>query len=155
MIELGKKAPDFCLTSGDGDEVCLKDLKGKWIVLYFYPRDNTSGCTNEALEFSELVGEFASYGAVVFGVSPDSVASHRKFQEKLNLSMRLLSDPEHKVLETFGAWGMKKMYGKEYAGVIRSSVMIDPKGLIRLIWPSAKSKGHAQEVLDALKGLVK
>ncbi len=88
-------------------------------------------------------------------MSPDSVASHRKFQEKLNLSVRLLSDPEHKVLNAFGAWGMKKMYGKEHAGVIRSSVLVDPKGMVRATWPNAKSKGHAQEVLDTLKGLVK
>ena len=87
-------------------------------------------------------------------MSPDSVGSHRKFQERLNLSIRLLSDPEHKVLEAFGAWGMKKMYGKEYAGVIRSSVLIDPKGVVRSAWPNAKSKGHAQEVLNALEGLV-
>jgi peroxiredoxin Q/BCP len=98
--------------------------------------------------------EFASYGAAVFGVSPDSVLSHKKFQEKLNLSVKLLSDPEHQTLESFGAWGKKKMYGKEYEGVIRSSVIIDPKGLVRFIWPKAKAKGHAQEVLEKLRDLL-
>jgi len=92
---------------------------------------------------------------VVFGVSPDSVTSHKKFQDKHQLTVRLLSDPEHQVLEAYGAWGTKKMYGKEYAGVIRSSVLIDPGGIVRLSWPNAKSKGHAEEVLDALNGLVK
>jgi thioredoxin-dependent peroxiredoxin len=92
---------------------------------------------------------------VVFGVSPDSVTSHKKFQEKHHLAVRLLSDPERKVLESYGAWGTKKMYGKEYAGVVRSSVLIDPQGIVRLTWPNAKSKGHAQEVLEALRGLTK
>jgi thioredoxin-dependent peroxiredoxin len=99
--------------------------------------------------------EFASYGAVAFGVSPDSVLSHKKFQEKLNLSVNLLSDPEHRTLKAFGAWGKKNMYGKEYEGVIRSSVIIDPKGFVRFIWPKAKAKGHAQEVLDKLQELLK
>jgi thioredoxin-dependent peroxiredoxin len=155
MITSGQQTPDLCLPSGDGDEVFLKHLKGKWVVLFFYVRDNTSGCTSEALEFSELLPEFASYGAVVLGVSPDSVASHKKFQDKFNLSVKLLSDPEHQLLEAFGAWGKKKLYGKEYEGVIRSSVLLDGKGQVRFTWPKAKAKGHAQQVIDTLKELVK
>jgi thioredoxin-dependent peroxiredoxin len=99
--------------------------------------------------------DFVSAGAVVFGVSPDTPASHKKFQDKHQLAVSLLSDPEHKVLEAYGAWGTKKMYGKEYAGVIRSSVLIDPKGVVKLTWPNAKSKGHAQEVLEGLQSLMK
>jgi peroxiredoxin Q/BCP len=99
--------------------------------------------------------EFESHGALVFGISPDPVASHKKFREKHRLAVQLLSDSEHRVLEAYGAWGIKKMYGKEYAGVVRSSVLIDPQGVVRLTWPKAKSKDHAQEVLDALRGLLK
>jgi thioredoxin-dependent peroxiredoxin len=100
------------------------------------------------------LADFEAIGAVVLGVSPDSVASHKKFQDKHKITVVLLSDPEHKVIEAYGAWGTKKMYGKEYAGVVRSSVLIDPEGVVRRTWPSAKSKGHAQEVLEALKGLI-
>ena len=100
------------------------------------------------------MAEFEALRAMVIGVSPDSAASHKKFQDKHELAVKLLSDPEHKVLEAYGAWGIKKMYGKEHAGVIRSSVLVDPNGVVRLTWPSAKSKGHAQQVLDALKGLI-
>ncbi|UCG08025.1 MAG: peroxiredoxin [Desulfobacterales bacterium] len=103
------------------------------------------------MEFSELKSQFESLDAVVLGVSPDSVASHQKFIEKRNLSIELLSDPDHKILQTYGAWGKKKMYGKEYEGVIRSTVVIDPNGVVRLSWPKAKAKGHADEVLAELK----
>ena len=102
-----------------------------------------------------MAAEFSSYGAVVFGVSPDSITSHKKFQEKLNLSVKLLSDPELQTLKAFGAWGKKKMYGKEYEGVLRSSVIIDPKGFVRFIWPKAKAKGHAQEVFATFQDLIK
>ncbi|NLI81146.1 MAG: peroxiredoxin [Deltaproteobacteria bacterium] len=153
MIEKQQPAVDFCMPSATGSEICLKDLRGKWVVLFFYVKDNTSGCTSEALEFSEHLHEFEAAGAVVFGVSPDSVESHRKFQEKHALKLTLLSDPEHRVLEAYGAWGPKKMYGKEYFGVIRSSVLIDPAGNVAHVWPGAKSKGHAAEVLAKLREL--
>ena len=153
MLELGKEAPELCLPSEDSEEVCLRDLRGNWIVLYFYPKDNTSGCTTEALEFSERSSDFAALGAIVLGVSPDSVVSHKKFKGKHNLSVKLLSDPERTVLESYGAWGIKKMYGKESTGVIRSTVLIDPDGFVRRTWPKAKSSGHAREVLETLKEL--
>lgn len=153
MIEIGKKAPVFCLAADDGETVCLKDLEGRWVVLYFYPKDNTSGCTTEALEFSERAADFSAMNASVMGMSRDSAASHKKFKEKHNLSVKLLSNPEHDVLEAYGAWGTKKMYGKESAGIIRSSVLIDPEGIVRKAWPKAKSSGHAQEVLETVRAV--
>ncbi|MGD9505436.1 MAG: peroxiredoxin [Syntrophobacteraceae bacterium] len=153
MLE-GSGAPDFRLPSADGSELGGADLRGKWCVLYFYPKDNTSGCTAEALEFTALKGEFEALGARVVGVSPDSTASHTKFIAKHNLGVTLLSDPEHGVLKAFDAWGKKKTYGKEYEGVIRSTALIDPEGVVRRVWPKAKSKGHAAEVLEALKSMV-
>lgn len=154
MIEVGGKAPGFCLPAPNQEEVCLKDLQGRWVALYFYPKDNTSGCTAEALEFSELKAQFEEAGAFVCGVSPDSVESHRKFIQKHDIKITLLSDKDKEVLQLFGAWGKKKMYGKEHEGVIRSTVLIDPQGIVRWTWPSAKSKGHAIQVLDRLKSLV-
>ncbi|MCU0587951.1 MAG: peroxiredoxin [Syntrophobacteraceae bacterium] len=154
MLNAGSKAPDFCLTSHTGDEVCLKDLLGSWVVLYFYPKDNTSGCTTEALEFTGLMPRFGEAGVQVYGISPDSVESHGKFIGKHGLAVPLLSDPGHQVLESYGAWGKKKMYGKEFEGVIRSTVVIDPKGVIQLAWPSAKSKGHAAAVLEGVLELM-
>jgi peroxiredoxin Q/BCP len=155
MIEVSREAPDFCLEADSGDSVCIKDLMGKWVVLYFYPKDNTSGCTTEALEFSERIAAFSEMNAVVLGVSPDSAVSHKKFKTKHNLSVKLLSDPSREVLEKYGAWGTKKMYGKVSEGVIRSSVLIGPDGIVRKLWPKAKSSGHAQDVLDALAAMAK
>ncbi len=154
MLEVGSKAPDFCLSSAEGDEFCLKDQRGKWVVLYFYPKDNTSGCTTEALEFSELMPLYEAAGVAVYGISPDSLESHRKFISKHGLRVALLSDPDRKVLKLYGAWGKKKMYGKEVEGVIRSTVVIDPKGMVQLRWPSAKSKGHAALVFEGLKEML-
>lgn len=153
MIEIGREAPGFGLETDDDKTLSIKDLKGMWVVLYFYPKDNTSGCTTEALEFSEHSRDFAAMRALVLGISPDSVASHKKFKEKHKLSVVLLSDPEHEVLKAYGAWGPKKLYGKEYEGVTRSSVLIDPDGIVRMVWSKAKSSGHAKEVLAALAGL--
>jgi len=147
-------APGFCLNDQDGGEVCLEELLGRWIVLYFYPRDNTSGCTREALDFSSAIEELRSLGAEVFGVSPDSQESHRKFKDKHGIEVTLLSDPDHRVLEAYGAWGTKKMYGKEHQGVLRSTVIIDPSGEIARIWRRVRVKGHVDEVLEALRSLV-
>ena len=155
MVDIGEKAPDFSLAADGGETLTLGGFKGSWVVLYFYPKDNTSGCTLEALEFSERTADFAAMKAVVLGVSRDSAASHDNFKAKHNLSVRLLSDPDHKVLEIYGAWGIKTSYGKESAGVIRSSVLIAPDGIVRKAWPKVQSSGHAQEVLDALRGLAK
>ncbi len=145
------KAFEFCLPNQDGIEICLRDLKGKWIILYFYPKDNTPGCTTEAKEFSELLDEFEKLGAIIIGISPDSVKKHCNFIEKHNLKITLLSDEEKKVLKAYGAWGIKKMYGKEYEGVIRSTFIINPNGEIVKEYKKVRAKGHASKVLDDLK----
>jgi len=145
------KVNDFCLPNQDGIEICLRDLKGKWIILYFYPKDNTPGCTTEAKEFSELLDEFEKLGAIIIGISPDSVKKHCNFIEKHNLKITLLSDEEKKVLKAYGVWGIKKMYGKEYEGVIRSTFIINPDGEIVKEYKKVKAKGHASKVLDDLK----
>ncbi|MDK2371765.1 MAG: thioredoxin-dependent thiol peroxidase [Candidatus Korarchaeota archaeon] len=156
MSELteGSEAPDFCLPDQDGQEVCLGEYRGKWVILYFYPKDNTRGCTQEAKDFTTLIEEFERLGAVVLGVSPDSVKSHKRFQEKHGLRVRLLSDPEKEVIRKYGAWGKKKMAGREYFGVIRSTFLIGPEGKVRKVWPKVKVKGHAEEVLNTLKSLI-
>ena len=153
MLSEGKEAPDFCLPDQDEREVCLRNFRGKWVVLYFYPKDNTSGCTREAQDFTEKLEEFEKLGAVILGISPDSPKSHRNFREKKNLRVTLLSDQEHRVLETYGAWQLKKMYGREYYGVMRSTHLIDPEGRIARIRPKVKVKGHVEEVLNTLKEL--
>jgi len=149
-----QKAPDFCLPNQDGVEICLRDLKGKWIVLYFYPKDNTPGCTTEAKEFSELIDEFEDLGAIVIGVSPDSPKRHCNFIEKHNLKVTLLSDEEKKVLKAYGAWGKKKVCGRECEGVIRSTFIIDPEGNIVKEYKKVRAKGHAAKVLEDLKKLI-
>ncbi len=149
----GEPAPDFCLPNQDGEQVCLREARGHWLVLYFYPKDNTSGCTREAVDFTAHLEEFAKRNAVVWGVSPDSVKSHQKFRQKHELQVTLLSDPEHTVLEAYGAWGKKKMYGREYWGVIRSTFLIDPEGQVVATWPKVKVKGHVEEVLATLMRL--
>ena len=146
----GSKAPVFCLPNQDEEQVCLKDFLGKWVVLYFYPKDNTPGCTVEAIDFSAGLQQFAKKGAIVLGVSPDSPKSHCTFQEKHQLTVTLLSDPQHEVLEKYGAWGKKKNYGREYMGVKRTTFLIDPKGKIKRVWENVKAQGHAQEVLETL-----
>ncbi len=157
-MEAGQKAPDFCLMNDNGQTVCLKDFLGKWVVLYFYPKDNTSGCTKEAIDFSELADEFAAKNAVILGVSPDSEESHKKFKTYHNININLLSDSTREVMKEYGAWGMKKNYGKEYEGVIRSTFLINPEGIIDYRWKNVrvqyKSKDkiikHAEKVLEKL-----
>ncbi len=149
----GDDAPRFCLQDQDGAEVCLDQFSGRWLVLYFYPKDNTSGCTKEALDFTERLEAFRARGAEILGISPDSPKSHKKFREKHGLSVRLLSDPEHRVLAAYGAWGTKKMYGKEHQGVLRSTAIIDPHGKIARIWKKVRVKGHVEEVEKELKSL--
>ncbi len=151
MIEVGQEAPDFCLPNPDGVEICLHDLRGKWVVLYFYPKDNTPGCTTEALDFTSHLEEFEKLGAVVIGVSPDSCESHQKFIEKKGLKVTLLCDTQKEVLKRYGAWGIKKMYGKEYEGVIRTTYLIDPEGKVVAVWPKVRVKGHVEKVLEKLK----
>jgi len=145
------KITDFCLPNQDGVEICLKDLRGKWIILYFYPKDNTPGCTTEAKDFSSLLDEFEDLGAIVIGTSPDTPKKHCNFIEKHDLKVTLLSDEEKKVLKSFGAWGKKKMYGKEYEGVIRSTFIINPDGEIVKEYKKVRVKEHAKKVLEDLK----
>lgn len=152
MIEAGAKAPDFTLNDAQGNAVSLSDFRGKKVVLYFYPRDNTPGCTREACAFRAAHDEFRRINAVVLGVSRDTEASHKKFAEKYELPFALLSDPDHTVLEAYGAWGEKKNYGKISMGTIRSTVVIDEKGMVEKVFSKVQPDGHPLEVLAALKG---
>jgi thioredoxin-dependent peroxiredoxin len=152
-IEEGKKAPSFSLTADDGSRVKLADLKGSPVVLYFYPRDDTPGCTTEACSFRDRQAELAALGAVVLGVSPDTVESHAKFRDKHALNFRLLADPDHAVAEKYGAWREKNMYGKLSMGVQRSTYLIDAQGRVAKVWPRVKVAGHDDQVLAALAAL--
>ncbi len=154
-LKPGKSAPKFSLEDDRGKTWSLEDFQGSWLVLYFYPKDNTSGCTREAKEFTENLSKFKRLGAQVAGVSPDSPASHGRFREKQGLRVLLLSDPEKKTLRSYGAWGKKKMAGREYEGVIRSTVLIDPEGKVAHWWPKVKVQGHVEEVLQKLKDLLR
>ncbi len=153
MIEIGKRAPAFTLKNQDGDKVKLSDLNGQWVVLYFYPKDDTPGCTTEACEFTSGLTDFEALEATVLGCSPDSSESHRKFIAKHDLGITLLSDPDHAVMEKYGAWGEKNMYGKKTTGVIRSTVIIDPDGKVAHHWKKVQAKGHAEKVRETLAGL--
>ncbi|MBC8385530.1 MAG: peroxiredoxin [Candidatus Cloacimonetes bacterium] len=162
MLEIETKAPDFKLLNQDNKEVKLSDYNGKWIVLYFYPKDNTSGCTKEACDFTDLRKEYAKLDAEIIGVSPDSIESHQKFVQKHNLGITLLSDTEKDVMKSYGAWGLKKNYGKEYEGVIRSTFLISPDQKIAAAWSKVKVRvkrksgevKHADVVKEKLVELV-
>lgn len=150
---VGNKAPEFSLPDSGGNEVSLKDFSGKWLVLYFYPKDNTPGCTTEGIEFTQRLPEFKKNNAEVVGVSGDSVESHCKFIAKHKLEVQLLSDPEHKALEAYGVWQLKKNYGKEYFGIVRTTVLIDPEGNVACVWNKVSVKDHVDAVLAKLKEL--
>jgi peroxiredoxin Q/BCP len=152
-LESGAKAPSFKLPRDGGGSVSLADFKGKKLVIYFYPRADTPGCTRESIEFSKLRGQFQKAGTEVLGVSADPVAAQDKFKAKHDLSVPLLSDEAHKMLEAYGAWGKKSMYGKTFEGVIRMTVLIGPDGRIVQVWPKVKVDGHAAEVLKSAKDL--
>lgn len=147
----GDKAQEFCIPDAKGKKHCLKDYKGRWIVLYFYPKDSTPGCTMDALDFSKLKDKFAGKNAVILGISKDSCESHQKFIDGQGLTITLLSDKDHKVQEKYGIWRPKKFMGREFLGTVRSTFLIDPKGKVAAVWDEVKVKGHAEEVLNRIK----
>ena len=153
MLDLDTKAPEFCLPNQDDVEICLRDLKGKWIVLYFYPKDNTPGCTTEACDFSEALPDFSDLNAVVLGVSADSTQKHRGFIEKKDLSITLLSDEEKSMIQDYGVWQLKKNYGKEYMGIVRTTFIINPEGKIKAVWEKVRVKEHVKAVKERLQEL--
>ena len=150
QLEVGKKAPAFTLQDENGTKVKLSDFTGQWVVLYFYPKDDTPGCTVEACEFTSGLSAFEKLDAIVLGCSPDTPESHRKFIAKHKLKVKLLCDPDHEVMDKYGAWGEKNNYGKKTMGVIRSTVLIDPAGRVAHHWPTVKAAGHAEKVRERL-----
>lgn len=150
MLSEGDRAPDFSLPADDGSTVSLRALRGRRVVLYFYPKDDTSGCTTEACEFRDAMPRFDAAGAVVLGVSPDSAASHVKFRQKYGLSFPLLADTDHAVAERYGVWKRKSMYGRSYMGIERTTFVIDATGVITHVFAKVKPKGHAEAVRAAL-----
>jgi thioredoxin-dependent peroxiredoxin len=155
MLSIGDQAPAFRLPNQDEVEISLRDLEGKWVVLYFYPKDNTPGCTSEACDFTAAVPLFDDLNAVILGVSPDSPKKHRSFIEKQTLDITLLADETTDVAKAYGVWQMKKNYGKEYMGIVRSTFLIDPKAKIAHIWNNVKVAGHAQAVKEKIESLQK
>ena len=152
MVDVGDLAPDFTLIADDGAAVTLKGLRGKKVVLYFYPKDDTPGCTTQACDLRDSAPALGNAGAVVLGVSPDSVASHVKFKKKFDLNFPLLSDEDHVVAEAYGVWQEKSMYGRKFWGIVRSTYLIDEEGVVRTAWRKVSPKGHAERVTEALGG---
>jgi thioredoxin-dependent peroxiredoxin len=151
-LKAGDQAPEFSLPADDGTIVTLGGLRGKNVVLYFYPKDDTSGCTKEACEFRDSWKDVKKSGAVVLGVSPDPVASHQKFKQKYQLPFPLLADTDHSIASAYGAWGEKSMYGRKYQGILRTTFLIDPDGRVSRVFEQVRPAGHASEVLAALRG---
>ena len=154
MIKENSKAPNFKLPSSNNKNFEIKKSLGKYLVIYFYPRDNTPGCTNEAKDFSKLYKEFKKLNCEIVGISKDTIESHRKFISKFKIPFQLLSDEKIIALKKYGAWGEKSMYGKKFMGIKRTTVLINPKGKIIKIWNNVKVKDHAKEVLNCLKGAI-
>lgn len=150
---VGEPAPDFALSTDDGATISAASLRGRKFVLYFYPQDDTEGCTIEAIDFTARAAEFEAADTLVIGVSPDSIASHCKFRAKHDLAVKLASDPERKAIEAFGAWQEKSMFGRRYMGVVRSTFLIGADGRIAGAWPKVRVRGHAEAVLDAARKL--
>ncbi|MFI2858643.1 thioredoxin-dependent thiol peroxidase [Paenibacillus sp. JSM ZJ436] len=150
-LEIGQTVPDFTLPASNGEQVSLRDYKGKKVVIYFYPKNMTPGCTDEACGFRDAHEELQAEGAVVLGISPDPLKSHSKFIEKYGLPFLLLSDEEHRVSELFGVWQLKKMYGREYEGIVRSTFLVDGEGRLAKAWSKVKVAGHVEEVLSAVR----
>lgn len=153
MIKENTKAPDFTLPSTNGENQKLKDLLGKYVVIYFYPKDDTPGCTIETNDFNKLLPKFKKLNCEIFGISKDTIKSHDKFREKFKIKFDLLSDEEIKVLKKYKVWGKKKFMGREFMGIIRSTILINKKGKVIKVWDNVKVKDHAKEVLETLKSL--
>jgi thioredoxin-dependent peroxiredoxin len=147
-MNIGQSAPPFTALDRHGQQISLPDFQGRWLVLYFYPKDNTPGCTTEAIEFTAKLPEFTALNTQVVGISTDSIASHGKFIDKHHLEIILLSDPEHQIAEDYGVWQLKKFMGKEYLGIVRSTFLIDPSGKIVKIWANVRVKNHVDTVLQ-------
>jgi peroxiredoxin Q/BCP len=154
LPEIGYPAPGFCLPDADNRRYCLADFKGAFVIVYFYPKDNSSACTLEAVSFSEEIGEFSRLGIPVIGISPDTPESHRAFADRHDLKVTLLADPGHEVLALYGVWQEKKLYGRTFMGVVRTTFIIDPEGAIAAIWPKVPVKGHVDAVKETLSGLM-
>jgi peroxiredoxin Q/BCP len=151
MLTQGQSAPDFTLPDDEGRPVSLAGFRGRKVVVYFYPKDNTPGCTKEACSFRDVFDDFLATGAVVLGISADDAKSHGAFRKRFNLPFHLLSDSDHKVAEAYGAWGEKTMYGKKVVGIIRSTFIVDENGMVARVFPRVKPEGHGEEVLKALQ----
>lgn len=151
QLEAGKPVPDFRLPASGGEEVSLKQFRGRKVVLYFYPKDSTPACTQEACDFRDLGALFAEYGTAVLGISGDSVKSHDRFSQKQGITFPLLADEDHEVCRKYGVWQLKKMYGREFEGIVRSTFLIDEEGKLLKAWRGIRVKGHADEVLEAVK----
>ena len=150
MLEIGDVVPAFCLPNQDEEEICFRDIKGRWAVVYFYPKDNTPGCTTEACDFTEAMPDFSSLEAIILGVSPDSPKKHRNFIEKKALKITLLADEDKALCKSFGMWQLKKFMGKEYMGVVRSTFLIAPNGTLAYKWEKVRVKNHVAEVKEKL-----
>jgi thioredoxin-dependent peroxiredoxin len=152
VLSPGDSAPDFTLSESGGGSRSLHDLRGKHVILFFYPKDNTPGCTKEARSFRDSYEEYEGINAVILGISPDDVKSHDKFAAKFGLPFPLLADTDHQVSEAYGVWGEKRLYGRKYMGMLRTTYLINPEGRVGKVWTDVKPAGHAREVLSALNG---
>jgi len=150
MLEIGDTIPDFCLPNQDEEEICFRDIKGRWAVVYFYPKDNTPGCTTEACDFTAALPDFTEMEVIILGVSPDSPKKHRNFIEKKELKITLLADEEKELCKSFGMWQLKKFMGREYMGVVRSTFLISPDGTLAYKWEKVRVKNHVQDVKEKL-----
>lgn len=150
MLNIGDLAPEFSLPNQNGESVSLSDYRGKWMVVYFYPKDDTPGCTVEACSFRDAQNQLTEAGVVVLGISKDSVGSHKKFADKFSLNFNILADPSTETIQAYGAWQEKSLYGKKYMGIQRMTVIVDPAGKVTHIFPKVTPKGHEQEVLNAI-----
>ncbi len=155
MLEIGDTIPDFCLPNQDEEEICFRDIKGRWAVVYFYPKDNTPGCTTEACDFTAALPDFTGMETIILGVSPDSPKKHRNFIEKKELKITLLADEEKELCKNFGMWQLKKFMGREYMGVVRSTFLIAPNGTLAYKWEKVRVKNHVQDVKEKLIELKK